>query len=168
MSNIKEVVLVSLMAALGNALSLFLSLQLMPGIVVHLSQAPPLLVAVGLGPLPGAVTGALASLGAAYIISIQGSSWNLLFIPIGNAILCYVAGVASRRGLNPLFSSIIGEVAEAPWIYFTTGIILMLPQQVVLIIIGKALIEVCISGLIVQILMSIKVIEDSIKRIGGK
>lgn len=147
------VVLIALMAALGNALTLTLPIPLAPGIIMHFSQAPPLLVAATQGPLAGAVTGALSVLAASYMIASQGSMWNLLFIPIGNAILCGVAGLCARR-VPPIAAALLGELAETPWIYLTTWLYIGLPACFVHMIVVKAYAEVFISAVIVQVLVS--------------
>jgi len=90
---VRLVALVAIMSALGNILG-FISIRLpsAPGTTVefHLSVLPALLLAVSIGSIAGAVTGALSLVVATVKI-------GNIFIPFGNALLAGITGLLSNR-----------------------------------------------------------------------
>ena len=143
------------MGALGNLLGM-LSISIPSPFIrieLHLSQLPPLLIGVTLGPSWGAIAGALSLIMATLHIG------NPL-IPLGNAILAGIAGLAARR-FRPLVACLIGELAETPFIWFSilawAGIICGVPLRALIPIIGivnlKAFLEVLISASIIEMLL---------------
>ena len=115
--NVKTLSLIAIMAALSNVLSFFRIV--IPGpvpIIFQVVQFPYFLLAVGLGPLEGAITGAIGSLLMAYTIWSYGGAGP--FIPIGNAILAGVTGIVAKKlrimerkpSFWPVLCAIIGEI----------------------------------------------------------
>ena len=143
------IALVAVISALGNVLG-FLSVRLpsAPGTTVefHLSALPALLLAVSIGPLAGAVTGALSLV----VATLQIGN---VFIPFGNAILAGVAGVCSGKlKFSPPVSAVLGEAAESPYTWVAC-MIYGVPQSIIAFIIVKAFIEVLMSGAIVELVL---------------
>lgn len=140
-SSVRLIALVAIMSALGNVLGL-LSIRLpsAPGTTVdfHLSVLPALLLAVSIGPLSGAVTGALS------VIMATMSIGNL-FIPFGNALLAGITGLlANKLKFTPPVSGAIAMIPYAPYIWFAS-LVYGVPEPIIAFIIVKAFIEVLIS-----------------------
>lgn len=174
--NVKTLSLIAIMAALSNVLSFFGIV--VPGpvpIVFQVVQFPYFLLAVGLGPLEGAITGAIGSLVMAYTIWSYGAPGP--FIPIGNAILAGVTGIVAKKlrvmerkpSFWPVLCAIIGEIVEAPYIIlvvvFWTVFVSGAPFQFSLIfialqIVGKAFIEVIISAIIVSLALNVEYVKE--------
>ncbi|RLE80281.1 MAG: hypothetical protein DRJ51_06125 [Thermoprotei archaeon] len=166
--NVKLIAFTAIMGALGNILGLFSIVIPSPllHLELHLSQLTPLLVGIAIGPKYGAITGALS------LIVVTIKIKNPL-IPLGNAILAGVAGLAARK-FRPVIAGLIGEIAETPFIWFSVilwaGIIGGLPIDVLTPIITliciKAFFEVLVSSVIVELLLKIPEIRralDSLK-----
>ncbi|RLG50954.1 MAG: hypothetical protein DRN96_06420 [Thermoproteota archaeon] len=154
--------IIAIMAALGNVLAL-VSVPLMPGVRVHFSQLPALLLSVVLGPFEGAVTGFLSSLATSYMIGTFAAA----FIPLGVAILCFSAGLAARR-VMPALACIIGFLAELPYMLFTTHFISGLPFSVVSVIAAKAMLEDMVSGVLIEALLAKPGLKEALQRLSGK
>lgn len=174
--NVKTLSLIAIMAALSNVLSFFRIV--IPGpvpIVFQIVQFPYLLLAVGLGPLEGAITGTIGSLIMAYTIWSFGGAGP--FIPIGNAILAGVTGIVAKKlrvmerktSFWPVLCAVIGEIAEAPYIILTivfwTVVVGGAPFQLALVaialqIVGKAFLEVIISAIIVSLILNVEHVKE--------
>ena len=158
--SVKLLTLVAVMGALGNALG-FLSIPLAPGVMLNLAHLPALLLAVALGAKVGAVTGFLTSFTSLYLVYFVSGYLTGLFIPIGGAILGGVTGLASRK-FRPLISCIIGEIAEQPYMFLVCYTIFILVAKllphvaisITLTIMAKAWVDVIVSAIIVEILIS--------------
>ncbi len=169
----KLLAFVAVMGSVGNLLGLYaIKLPISaPGVSVdfHLSQLPVLLVAVTLGPVWGALTGFLS------LISVTALYIKNPFVPLGNAILGYIAGVVANRRFSPIISGVMGEVAETPFIWFSilfwAGIVGGVPFPalipITIAINTKAFIEVIISATIVEFLLIRKEIRSMISAIKG-
>jgi riboflavin transporter FmnP len=167
--NRKVVAFVAVMGALGNVLGLFglpLPAPIAQGrIELHFSQLPPLLVAFTAGPIPGAVTGFLS-------LILETTKLGNPFVPLGNAILAGVAGLAARR-LRPLFAGLLGEVAETPYLWGSiilwVGYVLKVPLPAIVaftsIVNVKAFLEVAISCVIIEIILSRSVIRERLAKL---
>ena len=147
--SVRTAALVAIMSALGNVLGL-LSIRLpsAPGTTVefHLSVLPSLLLAVSIGPVSGAVTGALSLVMATIKIGNP-------FIPFGNALLAGVAGLLTNRfRLTPPVSGVIAMIPYAPYIWLACSIY-GVPEAIISFIIAKALIEVLISTTIIELIL---------------
>lgn len=145
----KLIALISTMSALGNILGL-LSIRLpsAPGVNVefHLSVLPSLLLAVSIGPIPGAITGALS-------LIIAMMKIGNIFIPFGNALLAGIAGLlANKLKFPPVVSGAIAMMFYAPYIWFACSIY-NVPQPIIAFIIVKAFIEVLISGTLIEFIL---------------
>ncbi len=151
--------IIAIMAALGNALAL-VSFPLMPGVRVHFSQLPALLLSVVLGPIEGAVAGLLGALATSYMIG----SFSAAFIPIGVAILCFSTGLAARR-VMPALACVIGFLAELPYMLLTTRIISRLPLSVVSVIAAKALVEDMVAGVMIEALLAKPGLREMLQRL---
>lgn len=151
--NIKLIAFIAIMGALGNVIGLFAIPIPMPAgnVEFHLSQLTGLLTGIAIGPVSGAVAGALS------VILVTASIGNVL-IPGGNAILAGVAGLASKR-FRPIIAGIIGEIAETPYLWFST-LIYGLPIPVILWINIKSFVEVLISSSIIEVLIRRKEIKN--------
>jgi len=144
--SVRLTALVVIMSALGNVLGL-LSIRLpsAPGTTVefHLSVLPSLLIAVSIGPLSGAVTGALSLVMATMKI-------GNVFIPFGNALLAGIAGLlANKLKFTPPVSGAIAIIPYAPYIWFAC-LIYRVPEPIIAFIIVKAFIEVLISTTLIE------------------
>jgi hypothetical protein len=156
-SSVRLIALVAIMSALGNVLGL-LSIRLpsAPGTTVefHLSVLPALLLAVSIGPISGAVTGALSVVMATMKI-------GNIFIPFGNALFAGIAGfLASKLRFPPPVSGVMAMIPYAPYIWFASAIY-GVPQPIIAFIIVKAFIEVLISGTIIEFIL----LKPEIKRL---
>lgn len=167
LGKLKLLIFVALMGSLGNLLGLvsitipspFLNIEL------HFSQLTPLLVGIHFGPLWGAITGALSLIIATIKIG------NPL-IPLGNAILAGVAGIAAKK-FRPLLAGLIGELAETPFIWFSillwVGMIHKVPFEalipLIMLINVKAFLEVTISSAIVEMLLKRSEIREYLDKI---
>ncbi len=174
--NVKTLSLIAIMAALSNVLSFFRIV--IPGpvpVVFQIVQFPYLLLAVGLGPLEGAITGAIGSLIMAYNIWSFGGAGP--FIPIGNAILAGVTGIVAKKlrvmerklSFWPVLCAVIGEIVEAPYIVLTivfwAVVVGGAPFQLTLVVIalqivGKAFLEVIISAIIVSLILNVEYVKE--------
>jgi riboflavin transporter FmnP len=167
--NRKIVAYIAIMGALGNVLGL-VSLPLPSPIgagriELHFSQLPPLLVAFTAGPIPGAVTGFLS-------LILETTKLGNPFVPLGNAILAGVAGLAARR-LRPIFAGLLGEVAETPYLWGSiilwVGYVLKVPLPAIIaftsIVNAKAFLEVAISCVIIEIILSRRGIRESFAKL---
>jgi len=142
--------LIASMSALGNALG-FLGIRLpsAPGTTVefHLSALPSLLVAVAVGPIEGALTGLLSLVMATLRI-------GNIFIPFGNALLAGIAGLLAKKfKFSPPVCGAIAIAPYAPYIWFACAVY-SVPPQIISFIIMKAFIEILISGIIVEVVLS--------------
>lgn len=147
--SVRTAALVAIMGALGNVLGL-LSIRLpsAPGTTVefHLSVLPSLLLAVSIGPVSGAVTGALS-------LAMATMKIGNPFIPFGNALLAGVAGLlANRLRFTPPVSGAIAMIPYAPYIWLACSIY-GVPEAIIFFIIVKALIEVLISTTIIELIL---------------
>jgi len=137
------------MSAIGNILGFIsIRLPLAPGTNVefHLSALPSLLVAVSIGPLWGAVTGALSLIMATMKI-------GNLFIPFGNALLAGLAGFFSKRfRFPPPVCGALAMIPYSPYIWISC-MIYAVPQFIIAFIIVKAFIEVLISSTIIEFIL---------------
>lgn len=145
-SSVRLIALVAIMSALGNVLGL-LSIRLpsAPGTTVdfHLSVLPALLLAVSIGPLSGAVTGALSVIMATVNI-------GNLFIPFGNALLAGITGLlANKFKFTPPVSGATAMILYAPYIWFAS-LVYGVPEPIIAFIIVKAFIEVLISTTLID------------------
>lgn len=144
--SVRLIALVAVMSALGNVLGL-LSIRLpsAPGTTVefHLSVLPALLLAVSIGPVSGAVTGAFSLVMATMKVG------NPL-IPFGNALLAFIAGLlANKLKFPPPVSGAVAMVPYAPYIWFAC-LIYNVPEPIIAFIIVKAFIEVLISTTLIE------------------
>lgn len=145
-SSVRLIALVAIMSALGNVLGL-LSIRLpsAPGTTVefHLSVLPALLLAVSIGPISGAVTGALSLVMATMKI-------GNIFIPFGNALLAGIAGLlANKLKFTPPVSGATAIIPYAPYIWLAC-LIHGVPEPIIAFIIVKAFIEVLISTTLIE------------------
>lgn len=152
----KLMALISIMSALGNVLG-FLSIRLpsAPGTVVefHLSALPALLLAVTVGPLTGAVTGALS-------LIVTTMKIGNVFIPFGNALLAYIAGLFSKKfKFPPPASGATAVILYAPYMWFACSIY-GVPEPVIAFIIVKAFIEVLISCTLIEFILLRREVKD--------
>lgn len=152
----KLIALISIMSALGNVLG-FLSIRLpsAPGTVVefHLSALPALLLAVTVGPLTGAVTGALS-------LIITTMKIGNVFIPFGNALLAYIAGLFSKKfKFPPPASGAAAVIPYVPYMWFACSIY-GVPEPVIAFIIVKAFIEVLISCTLIEFVLLRREVKD--------
>ena len=166
--NSRLVALIAVMAALGNIIGIFglpIPAPIAGGkIELHFSQLPPLLMAMALGPIPGAFTGFLS-------LIIPTVKLGNPFIPFGNAILAGVAGIAAKR-LRPFFAGMIGIAAETPYMWasiiFWVGYVMGVPLPAIIgftsIVNIKAVIEVAISCTIIEILISREAVKNMFLR----
>jgi len=144
--SVKLIALVVVMSALGNVLG-FLGIRLpsAPGTTVefHLSVLPALLLAVSIGPISGATTGALSLIMATIKIG------NVL-IPFGNALFAGITGLlANKLKFPPPVSGAIAMIPYAPYIWFACSIY-SVPEPIIAFIIVKAFIEVLISTTLIE------------------
>jgi len=167
--NLKTIALIAIMSGLGNVIGLFglpIPTPFAWGrIELHFSQLPPLLVAIAVGPIPGAITGFLS-------LILETAKLGNPLVPFGNAILAGVAGLAARR-LRPIIAGLVGEIVETPYLWvsmiFWVGYILQVPLPAIIaftsIVNAKAFIEVAISGLIIEIILSRSQIRDALAKL---
>ncbi len=157
--SVKRLVFIIIMGALGNVLGMLsISIPAPPPLrlELHFSQLTPLLVGISIGPIDGAITGALSLIVATLKIK------NPL-IPLGNAILAGIAGLASRK-FRPVLAAIVGEIAETPfiwfsmilWVYLVCGVPLEVLIPIIIVVNIKAFIEVLISSIVIEILLRSK------------
>ncbi len=155
----KVVALIATMSALGNALGLLgIRLPSAPGATVefHLSALPALLLAVAVGPVPGAVTGALSTIVATAKIG------NVL-IPPGNFILAGLTGFfANKLKLQPALSGALAMIPYSPWVWMATWIY-GVPPPIRAFIIVKAFIEVLICGVLIELILSRPEVRDYLR-----
>ena len=160
----KLVAFVVLMGALGNVLALF-SIPVpsplpYPRIELCFSSFATLLAAIGVGPAVGAIVGALGTILTTIRIGNP-------FIPVGHLILGYAAGLAARK-FRPVVAGLLGEVAESPWIWFSVvfwahlvaGVPLEILVPIIALINVKAFLDVFVSSLVVELLLSRREIRD--------
>lgn len=144
------VALIATQGALGNILGvLSIRLPSAPGTTVefHLSALPSLLVAVSVGPIPGAITGFLSLIMATMKI-------GNVFIPFGNALLAGIAGIfANKLKFSPSLSGALAMICYTPYIWLACTIY-NIPQALIAFIVVKAFIEVMISGIIIELILS--------------
>ncbi len=158
----KLIALISVMSALGNALG-FLSIRLpsAPGTVVefHLSALPALLLAITVGPLTGALTGALS-------LIIATMKIGNIFIPFGNALLAYVTGLFSKRfRFPPPVSGATAMIPYTPYMWFACSIY-GVPEPVIAFIVVKAFIEILISCTLIEFILLRREVKDFLTNIG--
>ena len=156
--NSRLIAFIAIMSALGNilgAIGVPIPAPVPEGrIMFHFSQLPALLVAVTVSPIAGAVTGLLSLV----VATIQIGNPFVLF---GNAVLAGVTGLAARR-FRVFTSGMIGEIIETPYLWFSIifwmNTILGVPVEALVPFIVsiniKAFIEVGISCLIIELLLS--------------
>jgi len=147
--SLRQIALIAVMSAFGNVLG-FLSIRLpsAPGTTVefHLSVFPSLLLAVSLGPVAGAITGALSLIASTMKI-------GNVFIPFGNALLAGITGFLANRFKFPLAAGgAVAMIAYSPYIWLAC-LIYNVPQPVIAFIIVKAFIEVLISCTLVEFML---------------
>lgn len=147
-TSVRLIALVAVISALGNVLGL-LSIRLpsAPGTTVefHLSVLPALLLAVSIGPISGAVTGALSLVMATIEI-------GNVFIPFGNALLAGTAGLlANKLKFTPPVSGATAMIPYTPYIWFACSIY-GVPEPIIAFIIVKAFIEVLISTTLIELI----------------
>jgi len=147
--SIRLAALIATMSALGNALGL-LSIRLpsTPGTTIefHLSVFPSLLLAISIGPMAGAITGALSLLVATMKI-------GNVFIPFGNALLAWIAGFLTNKFKFPSAASgAVAIIPYSPYIWFACSIY-NVPSPVIAFIIVKAFIEVLISCTLIEFVL---------------
>jgi hypothetical protein len=144
--SVRLIALVAVMGALGNVLGLLsFKLPSAPGTNVefHLSVLPSLLIAMAIGPISGAITGALSTIIATMKI-------GNIFIPFGNALLVGVAGLLAKKlKFTPPVSGSIAMIPYAPYIWFASSLY-GVPEPIIAFIIVKAFIEVLISSTLVE------------------
>jgi hypothetical protein len=158
----KLIALISVMSALGNVLG-FLSIRLpsAPGTVVefHLSALPALLLAVTVGPLTGALTGALSLIIATVKI-------GNIFIPFGNALLAYVTGLFSKKfRFPPPVGGAAAMIPYTPYMWFACSIY-GVPEPVIAFIVVKAFIEILISCTLIEFILLRREVKDFLTNIG--
>lgn len=146
---IRLIALIAIMSALGNVLGLLgIKLPSAPGTTVefHLSVLPALLLAMSIGPLPGAITGALS-------LIVATAKIGNVFIPFGNALLAGIAGfLANEFKLPPAASGIAAMIPYSPYIWFACWVY-GVPQPFIAFIIAKAFIEVLISCALIEFIL---------------
>ena len=166
----KRFVFIVIMGGIGNILgmvSLSLPVPSPMRLELHFSQLTPLLVGISMGPLDGAIVGMISLIVATVKIGNP-------MIPLGNAILAYVAGLMAKR-FRPLIAGMIGEIAETPfiwfsmiiWVHIVCGVPLEVLVPIILMVNIKAFIEVFISSLVIEVLLKSKEIRrllNAIKR----
>jgi len=154
---VRLVALIAIMSALGNVLGLVsIRLPSAPGTTVefHLSVLPALLLAVSIGPMAGAVTGALSLVVATVKI-------GNIFIPFGNALLAGITGLLSNRlKLPPPVSGATAMILYTPYLWFACSIY-GVPEPIIAFIIVKAFFEVLISGTLVEFIL----VKPEVKRL---
>jgi hypothetical protein len=154
--SVRLIALIAVMSALGNVLGLLsIRLPAAPGTTVefHLSVLPALLLALSIGPIPGAITGALSLVMATMEI-------GNIFIPFGNALLAGIAGLlANKLKFSPPVSGATAMVPYAPYMWFACAIY-SVPQPIIAFIIVKAFIEVLISGTLIEFIFSKREVKD--------
>lgn len=143
------VALIVILSAIGNILGLLaIRLPSAPGTIVefHLSALPSLLIAMSIGPLSGAITGLLSLMTATIRI-------GNVFIPFGNALLAWIAGLfAQRLKFSPPASGALAMIPYTPYIWLACSVY-GIPPTIIAFIVTKAWIEVMISGIIVEIIL---------------
>jgi len=158
----KVLALISVMSALGNVLGFFsIRLPSAPGTVVefHLSALPALLLAVTVGPLTGALTGALSLIIATVKI-------GNVFIPFGNALLAYVTGLFSKKfKFPPPVSGAIAMIPYTPYMWLACSIY-GVPEPIIAFIVVKAFIEILISCTLVEFILLRREVKDFLTNIG--
>ena len=147
--SIRLIALISIMSALGNVLGL-LSIRLpsAPGTTVefHLSVLPSLLLTISIGPLAGAVTGALS-------LIVSTMKIGNIFIPFGNAILAGTAGLLAKKfRFPPAASGAAAILPYSPYIWLAC-LAYGVPQPIIAFIIVKAFIEVLISSTLIELIL---------------
>jgi len=161
-SSTKVLALISVMSALGNVLGFFsIRLPSAPGTVVefHLSALPALLLAVTVGPLTGALTGALSLIIATVKI-------GNVFIPFGNALLAYVTGLFSKKfKFPPPVSGAIAMIPYTPYMWLACSIY-GVPEPIIAFIVVKAFIEILISCTLVEFILLRREVKDFLTNIG--
>jgi len=163
------VALIAVMGALGNvlgALSIPIPVPVpYPRVELCFSSLATLFMAVSIGPLAGAVTGALGTI-------VSTIRLGNPFIPLGHTILGFVAGYASKK-FRPFTSGIIGEIAETPWIWFSVifwaylvaGVPVSVLIPIITLINIKAFFDVAASLLVCEILLMRREVKDFLKRL---
>jgi len=169
MMNRKVIAFVAVMGALGNVLGLFglpIPAPITQGrIELHFSALPSLFVAFTAGPIPGAITGLLSVILATIKIGNP-------FIPLGNAILAGVAGLLIKR-LRPFFAGLTAMVIYSPYMWGSiilwVGYVLMVPLPAIIaftsIVNVKAFIEVAIACVIIELILSKRVVKEWIAKL---
>jgi len=147
--SLRQIALMAVMSALGNVLGL-LSIRLpsAPGTTVefHLSVLPSLLLAISIGPVSGAITGALSLIVATMKI-------GNIFIPFGNALLAGIAGFLANRFKFPSGASgAAAMIPYSPYIWLAC-LIYNVPQPIIAFIVVKAFIEVLISCTLIEFIL---------------
>lgn len=151
------IALIAIMSALGNVLGL-LSIRLpsAPGTTAefHLSVLPSLLLAISIGPVTGAIAGALS-------VIIATMKIGNVFIPFGNALLAGISGfLANKFKFPPAVSGAVAMIPYAPYIWFAISIYGGSPPFIAYIIV-KAFIEVLISCALIEFIL----LKPEIKRL---
>jgi len=154
----RSIAFMALMGTLGNIFGFF-PITIPTGglpvsVVVNFSQLPALLVAVGVGPLEGGMTGFLSTL-VSTILYIKNP-----LVPVGNFILGYSAGYFAKKR-RPVISCILGEFIESPflwasmilWSGFMMGIPLIALVPIIVTVNAKAFVEVFLDSLVIELLL---------------
>lgn len=147
--SVKLIALIAVMSALGNVLGLLaITLPSAPGTNVefHLSALPALLLATSIGPISGAVTGALSTI-------MSTISIGNVFIPFGNALLAGIAGLISKKlKAPPPVSGVVAIIPYAPYMWLAC-LAYGVPEAVIVVIIVKAFIEVLIASTLIEFIL---------------
>ena len=172
----RQVAFVASMGALGNVLALLTVSIPTPisQVAPDLSHVATLIVALYSGPMLGGITGAMVSIVPFYRFGVAG--WygplvGFLIIPL-KSLTGITAGFLGKK-LRPGFATLLGYVPEciATYFFFMLVVPFFLPQVAqyvtqgfVLLVLGKAWIEL---GIIAVIMEAIKR-RDIVGRILGK
>jgi hypothetical protein len=147
--SLKQVALIAVMSALGNVLGILsIKLPSAPGTTVefHLSVFPSLLLTISIGPVVGAITGALSLIVATMKI-------RNVFIPFGNALLAGITGFLANRFKFPSAASgAAAMILYSPYIWLASSVY-NVSQPIIAFIIVKAFIEVLISCTLVEFIL---------------
>jgi len=174
--NSKSVAFVSIMSALGAVLSLSMFvIPLGPNIILDISHIGTYIVAIGGGPILGAIAGALVGIIPAFRLA------NVALIP-GKMLTGLSVGAiyfALRRiklfkenkrltFIPILIAGIVGYLPEYIFTIWNLNFIVHMPLDVIFIILAKAWIEISVISVITAALFSIPAMREEVDRLVGK
>jgi len=174
--NTKSVAFVSIISALGAVLSLSVfAIPLAPNVAIDLSHIGTYIVAIGGGPILGAIAGALVGIIPAFRFAnvglVIGKSLTGLSVGALYFMLKKVKIFERKKGLTfipILIAGIVGYLPEYVFTIWDLNVIVQMEMSVILMILLKAWIEIPIISALTAALYSISTIRDGVDQLVGK